>query len=210
MRFRAAGGEVVDHDLAMTSPSAGPTGLVIRPERPDDHPAIAAVVDAAFESTTESALVERIRATPQSRPELALVAELDGEVVGHVMISGAALVDDHTEHAVVTLSPLAVHPDRQAQGIGGALVREVVRLADAAGEPLVLLEGDPRYYSRFGFEDARSHGIRFTLPEWAPPEAGQVWRLAAYDPSLRGEVRYSSAFDEVLEHPDGPPADSTG
>lgn len=178
---------------------------MIRPERTDDHPAIAVVVGAAFGGQVEARLVEAIRSSSGYRPALSLVAERDGEVVGHVMISEATMVDGCIGAAAVTLSPLAVHPDQKEAGIGSALVEEVLARADAAGEGLVLLEGDPDYYARFGFEDARPLGIRFELPEWAPPEAGQVRRLSAYDPDVHGDVVYPPAFTEALVHADPPP-----
>jgi putative acetyltransferase len=93
-----------------------------------------------------------------------------------------------------------VSPDRQRSGIGGALVRAVTALADSRGEPLVIVEGSPNYYARFGFEDARPHGLLVPLPDWAPREAGQVLLLTAYDPddpTLRGDVVYPPAFDDI-------------
>jgi putative acetyltransferase len=174
-------------------------GVLIRPEVPADHAAIAQVVTAAFGSPAEAVLVERIRASPEHHPAYALVAELDGRVVGHVMVSDVALRldDDGSERAILSLSPLAVAPDVHGRGIGSALVREVVRRVDADGHPLIVLEGSPAYYGRFGFEDSRSHGIHLHLPDWAPPEAGQVLRLAADDPAIRGEVVYPPAFDHL-------------
>ncbi len=132
-------------------------------------------------------------------PELALVAEADGQVVGHVMVSNALLRDGDRERNVATLSPLAVLPGFQGQGIGAALVREVTRLADLRGAPIVVLEGDPRYYSRFGFESATAAGITIDLPSWAPPEAAQVLRLRSYDPSLHGHLVFP-ALDAVTHH----------
>jgi putative acetyltransferase len=174
--------------------------LTIRPERPDDVPAIAAVVEAAFGSPAEARLVEAIRASDGFRSELSLVA-VDGEdVVGHVMISAASLHDGDRVRPIVTLSPLAVAPDRQRQGIGSLLVREVTARAEAGGEPLVVLEGDPAYYGRLGFEPSVPLGIEIRLPDWAPPEAAQVMRFASFDPATRGQVVYSSAFDEVVDH----------
>ena len=172
--------------------------ITVRPETSADHAAIAAVVGAAFGSGTEVLLVERIRASPEYIADLALVAELDGEVVGHVMISGATLVSDDGERSIAMLSPLAVAPDHQRNGIGAALVRAAVDGTDQRGEPLVIVEGDPRYYGRFGFEHAQLHGIEITLPDWAPPEAAQVMLLSSYDPddeTLRGRVVYPPAFD---------------
>jgi putative acetyltransferase len=177
-----------------------PDGVSIRVEEPADRDVIAEVVTSAFGSPAEARLVERIRASPNFVPELSLVAELNGRVVGHVMISYVALHDTDARHWIASLSPLAVAPDSQGRGIGAALVREVTDRADAGGEPLVVLEGSPRYYGRFGFEHSVPLGIEIMLPAWAPPEAAQVLRLRTYDPSLRGRVTYPPAFDEVTEH----------
>lgn len=183
-------------------------GITIRPETPADHDAIAAVVGRAFGSPAEPRLVEAIRASGEYLAELALVATVDGTIVGHVMISGCRLVaqtvesgDDpghDTGHDIVMLSPLAVDPDVHGRGVGSELVRSVTALADRRGEPLVVLEGDPRYYTRFGFEPAAGHGITMPIPDWAPPEAAQVLRLTNDDPALRGRVIYPPSF-EVLD-----------
>jgi putative acetyltransferase len=171
--------------------------ITIRAERPADRDAIAAVVEAAFGSKTEARLVERIRSSPNFVSELSLVAEFDNQVVGHVMISFVGLVSIDTSRRIASLSPLAVTPAFQGRGIGSALVREVTARADERGEPLVVLEGSPAFYGRLGFEHAVPHGIKITLPSWAPAEAAQVLRLRGYDPALRGRVVYPPAFDDV-------------
>ncbi len=178
---------------------AAPTEPVeIRPEAPEDEPAIRQVVAAAFGSDVEADLVDRIRSSPEYIAELSLVAVEAGTVVGHVMISGATIRNDIGERSICMLSPLAVLPPRQRSGIGGALVRSALAAADRRGEPLVVLEGSPIYYRRFGFEHSERHGIRIHLPEWAPPEAAQVVCLGSYDAgdlTLRGSVIYPAAFD---------------
>lgn len=173
----------------------------IRSERPDDHEAIRIVVAAAFGTPAEAALVDEIRLSPEYVAEWALVAELDGRIVGHTMVSYARLVVDDTDtRSIAMLSPLAVAPDVQRGGIGSALVRSVCALADAAGEPCVILEGNPVYYSRFGFEHARPLGIEIPLPPWAPSEAGQVLRLGSFGESIVGRVVYPKAFDSATDH----------
>lgn len=167
----------------------------IRPERTGDHATIASVVAAAFGSETEAILVARIRASDRYLPRLSLVAEEDGAVVGHVMVSHAELDDEGTRHRVAVLAPLAVCPDLQRRGIGSALVRAVLAAADAMEEPMVVLEGGPRYYGALGFEHSVRYGITIDLPEWAPPEAAQVYRLGGYDPSVRGRLILPEAFD---------------
>ncbi len=171
-------------------PGARPT---IRPEAADDHAAIRRVVADAFGSDGEADLVEAIRASPEYIARLALVAVVGGEVVGHVMISGATLRTSTGDRPIVMLAPLAVAAAHRRVGIGGALVRAVTDLA--RDEPLIVLEGDPAYYSRFGFEHAAPLGIDLPLPDWAPSEAGQVLRFATSDPTLRGTVVYPPAFD---------------
>jgi putative acetyltransferase len=170
--------------------------LTIRPELPDDHDAITAVVAAAFRSPAEARLVELIRASAGYRAPLALVADLDGEVVGHVMVSDADLHTPGGVRHLTMLSPLAVAPARHGVGIGGELVRTVCRRAGEAGEALVVLEGSPVYYGRFGFEPSALYGIELPIPDWATPAASQVLWLTDVDPTMTGRVVYSSAFDE--------------
>src|SRR4029453_13095308 len=86
----------------------------------------------------------------------ALVAEDEGEIVGYVMFSYAELAEGGR---VLMLSPLGVRPDRRRQGLGSRLVEEGLRRARERGEPVVIVEGDPRYYSRFGFRRASELGL---------------------------------------------------
>jgi putative acetyltransferase len=183
------------------------TNWRVRPEDgddPDETAAIGTVVAAAFGSTAEAVLVERIRASAGYAPEASLVADAGGRIVGHVMLSRVALAEG--EHAdairpILCLSPLAVAPEWQRRGVGSALVAEAVDVAERAGEPLVVLEGSPAYYGRLGFEWSVPHGITIDLPSWAPPEAAQVRRLANYDPAYRGRLVSPPAFRDL---PTGP------
>ena len=167
-------------------------------ERPEDAAAVEAVVRSAFAHHLGVVdLVAAIRRSAQYEPDLALVARLRGSVVGFVMISHAELVEaTGSRHDVLTLSPLAVHPEHERQGIGSALVREVLSRAERRADlpRLVTLEGSPRFYGRLGFEFAPDHGVTFDLPEWAPAEAAQVFRLTGHDPAVRGHLTYPPAF----------------
>jgi putative acetyltransferase len=176
-----------------TAPDPELSALLIRPERPDDHEAIRVVVAAAFEDDREADLVDAIRASDEYIPALALVAVLDGKVVGHVMVSYTALDDGSARHRIFHLTPLAVAPERQRTGIGAALVDTVVTRAGALGAAFVVLEGDPGYYGRLGFEPSAPYGIFIDVPDWAPPEASQI-RLLAGPPTISGRVVYPPAF----------------
>jgi len=174
--------------------------LTIRVETPDDFPAIRLVVAAAFGQSGEADLVERIRQSSGYIPELALVAEIEDSVVGHVMISTASLRHESGERPIAMLAPLAVDPGFQRRGVGRALVAAVAALADDAGEAFLVLEGSPDYYSRLGFEPASRYGIELPLPDWAPSEAAQVLPLTSFDPgdpTMRGTVSYPPPFEDL-------------
>jgi putative acetyltransferase len=174
------------------------TALLIRPERREDHEAVRHVAAAAFGSEREADLVEAIRASPEYIPGLALVAEMDGVVVGHVMVSFTSLDDGSVRRTIHHLSPLAVAPDHQRAGIGSALVEAVVQRTRERGGDFIVLEGDPRYYGRLGFEPSAAYNIFIDLPAWAPPEASQI-RLLAGKPTVSGRVVYPPAFNDVIE-----------
>ena len=173
----------------------GEVTTLIRTERPDDFDAIAVVVEAAFGRPEQVAqLVEKIRASDRYVPELALVAVEDGEVVGHTMLSYSTLVGDE-EHEVLQLSPVAVAPARQRDGIGSALIRAGIEGAKARHEPLVFVHGSPLYYPRFGFEPCRRYGIEPPLPEMEPDF--MVLPLPDYDEHFRGRIVFPPAFDDA-------------
>lgn len=186
-------------DWARSLPTDDEGVPTVRAEVLSDHDEIASVVTRAFGSPNQARLVAAIRASSNFVPGWSLVATVDGRVVGHVMVSYVTLRDDTSEHRVPSLSPLSVSPDHQGRGIGSALVHAVVSAVDATGAPLIVLEGSPWYYPRFGFEYAVPLGITIKLPDWAPAEAAQVLRLSRYDPVIRGQLVYPPAFDSVTE-----------
>ena len=175
-------------------------GLVIRPERTSDYPAIAAVVRAAFvRHPDEVALfVERIRASEHFIPELALVVEDASGVIAHAMLSWVG-VEVGSRERILNLTPMSVRPDRQRIGVGTRLIWEALGRAEAAGEPAVLVEGIPDYYPRFGFEPAIPLGFVSPSPS-IPSEAFLIKRLPGYSPEIAGQIVYPAAFD-VLTPP---------
>jgi len=138
--------------------------IIVRPEEQRDRATIARVVEAAFGRTDEARLVEALRAGGHAVSQLTLVAEQDGTVVGHVMQSYVTL-DGDEDRRVLALGPLAVVPARQRDGIGGALMREAIRLADERGEALIVLLGTRRT-TRASGSRARGH---WALSRRRPP-----------------------------------------
>jgi putative acetyltransferase len=159
---------------------------MIRHARPADHPAIAAVITAAFGRPDEAVLVERLRADDDTLFEL--VAEEDGAVVGHVLFS-RLWADRYALYGA--LAPLAVTPDRHRQGLGSNLVRSGLENAREFGCHGVLVLGDPDYYGRFGFSADAAREVSAPFRGLAAFQA-----LALEDDAFDGalSVTYPDAF----------------
>ena len=178
--------------------------MLIRRESPADAPVIRAITDAAFASaapsaqatlgyiTAEAWLVDELRDGPAWLPALSLVATTPGgDVIGHVLATRA-----HVGPApVLALGPLTVRPDQQRRGVGRALMDAVLGAAEALGEPLVVLLGDPGYYHRFGFRLAAEYQITPPDPAWHPHF--QARPLTAYAPTLHGPFAYAAPFNRL-------------
>ncbi|MGE5293141.1 MAG: GNAT family N-acetyltransferase [Micromonosporaceae bacterium] len=185
-----------DSGLLYAAAAAHSGAVLIKREAPADIEAIRGVIAAAFacEKTPgqiplEVALVDELRASPAWLPELSLVAiGRDGDITGHVVCTRGWVGSS----AALALGPLGVRPDQQRHGTGSALMHAVLGAADALGEPLVAVLGDPRYYARFGFRPAQEYGIAPPVDSWRPHF--QVRTLTAYAPSLQGAFTYPEPF----------------
>ena len=149
---------------------------------------------AAFGTPEEPAIVEAVRDQPGS---FGLVAEEDGDVIGHVQLSAAWVGEDE----VLALGPIGVMPAHQGHGVGTALVAAALASAREQGAAAVILLGAPGYYGARGFEPVATYGL--TNPFAGVTEGGFViaeedLQLAVLDPdrvaSLAGEVRWHPAF----------------
>jgi putative acetyltransferase len=167
--------------------------MELREELPGDGGAVRDVQLQAFgdgHGVVVADLVDSLRATAGC---LSVVAEEDGRVVGHVMFTSALLDAERRLVEVQVLSPLGVLPEFHRRGIGSALVRHGLGILAERAVPLVWLEGDPRYYSRFGFLPGGELGFR--RPSLRIPEGGfQVFRLPAYEPWMTGTLVYPEPF----------------
>ena len=166
--------------------------MEIRDEEERDREHVRAVHLAAFgdHGRVVADLVDDLGSIPG---RVSLVAEEDGEVVGHVMFTTSLLDAPRRLVEVQVLSPVGVLPDRQRQGVGSALVRRGLEVMAERSAPLVFLEGAPGYYSRFGFEPGEKLGFR--KPSLRIPDAAfQVLRLSAYESWMSGTLVYSEVF----------------
>lgn len=154
-----------------------------RPARPDDALAIGSLLNFAFPGAGEAGLVEALRASGDARIEL--VAEDEGRIVGHLMLSAMAAPLD-----ALGLGPVATHPDFARQGVASGLIRDGLDEATRAGFRAVFVLGEPRFYHRFGFSTAATRG-------WRSPYSGTYFMALDLEPhalAAGGEAEYASPF----------------
>ena len=172
-----------------------PEGLEqVRVQRPEELAEVMALADLAFGPEEEDigALIADLQADPAFSGQ-SYVAVADGRIVGHTMLTRAWVDTEERLLTIALLSPLAVHPDWQGRGVGRAVVAYAVARAAESGAPGVVLEGDPAYYSRLGFEPAEPWGL--LRPSVRVPAPAFQWaRLPAHEPWMRGRVVYPDVF----------------
>lgn len=133
--------------------------MIIRPETVTDYATIGALHARAFGNRSlEAVIVALLRQRRAFDPELSLVAEMDGRVVGHALFSPYSMRLLGETIPTVNLAPLAVEPAYQGRGIGGQLVKEGHTLAANKGYTVSILLGHPSYYPRFGYHQ-RAFGV---------------------------------------------------
>ncbi len=167
--------------------------MLIRPEQPEDRAAVFAVNAAAFGTTAEAELVDRLR--DEVRPLVSLVAEHDGNVVGHVMFTPVTL-PEATELKLMALAPMAVVAAWQRRGVGSRLARAGIEACRRLGCAALVVLGHPGYYPRFGFVPSVRFGIRSTYD--VPDDVFMVLELTPG--ALGGHagcVQYHQAFEGV-------------
>jgi putative acetyltransferase len=163
--------------------------IQIRNETAADVPAIEAVTAAAFLNAphadhTEQFIVSALRKA--GKLAISLVADAAGTVIGHVAVSPVSISDGAA--GWFGFGPISVLPEHQGRGVGSRLMREALRILREQGAGGCVVVGEPRYYSRFGFQADPN----LVFPD-VPPEYFQAIALGASRP--RGVVSYHEAFN---------------
>ena len=140
--------------------------MIIRPETPSDYSDIANINVRAFDERADEALIVSLsRHRSTFDPDLSLIAEDGGQIVGHALFSPLTIRLLGESVRVVNLGPIAVDPNVQKKGIGAALIAEGHAVARAKGYSLSFLLGHPTYYPRFGYQRHAFGASRLTLHE---------------------------------------------
>ena len=168
--------------------------LIIRAETEADHVAVRRVNERAFNRPGEADLVDALRKNAQ--PQISLVAELDGQVVGHIFFSPVLIESEASRFTALGLAPMAVLPEFQNQAIGSELVRRGLEECRSMGHDVVVVLGHPEYYPRFGFVPAKEKGLRCEYQ--VPDEVFMAVELREGALAGReGVVKYRPEFSDV-------------
>ena len=167
--------------------------ILIRDEVEGDIAAITEVTASAFESMeisshTEQFIVEALR--DAGVLSVSLVAEVDGQVVGHIAFSPVT-ISDETQNWY-GLGPVSVLPAYQRKGIGKALIEEGLARLKALGAKGCCLVGHPQYYRKFGFEN-----VTGLVLEGVPPEV--FFALVLDGDMPQGTVTFHEGFTATGE-----------
>lgn len=171
--------------------------MQIRIEKESDYETVEAMIQSAFRNQAmsdhkEHQLVHALRQEKHFEPLLSIVAEIDEEILGHVLLTEITIGEQHTTS--LALAPVSVKPGFQNQGIGTDLIREALSTADELGYQSVIVLGDPNYYQRFGFKPASNWQI---IPPFDVPDS-YFMALELKSKALEnvsGEVHYSAPFN---------------
>ena len=160
----------------------------IRPYEDDDAANVRSLLTAAFPTETEADLVEALRSDGDA--EIELVADADGTIVGHILLSKM-----QEPAATLGLAPVATLPAHQRQGIAASLIESGLAQGLANDWKGAFVLGDLSYYGRFGFEaDAAK--------PFESPYAGEHFGFVILDdeddqPVTGDRANYAKAFSAL-------------
>jgi predicted N-acetyltransferase YhbS len=172
----------------------------IRQEKPADYKSVYDLIEIAFKNDEfsdhrEQILVERLRKSKSFIKEFSIVAEIKGEIVGHILLTKIKIKGGTRQFDSLALAPVSVLPKFQMKGIGGMLINYAHRKAIALGYKSIIVLGHENYYPKFGYKRADLFDIQ--LPFEVPKENCMAIELV--DKGLEGVsgiVEYPKEFME--------------
>lgn len=141
------------------------TNFLIRQTTAADYSTVYNLIETAFKTAEhtdgdEQDFAVNLREGINYIPELDLVAELDGQLIGHIMLTKIYVTKpDGSKYDTLMVAPLSVLLEYRSFGVGSALMKEGLRLAAEMGYGSAFLLGDPNYYQRFGYKPTHLYNI---------------------------------------------------
>ena len=188
--------------------------IIIRTETENDYRTVEEITRKAFwnlytPGCNEHYIAHVIRSHRDFIPELDLVAERDGRVIGNIMYTKTCLVDEAgSEKDILTFGPISVLPEYQRMGYGKQLIEASFEKAAALGYEVIVIFGNPGNYVSRGFKSCRKYNV--SLENGTFPSAMLVKELKEGALDGRNWIYYESpafaideakaeAFDESFE-----------
>lgn len=140
----------------------------------------------------EREVVREIRESQYYIPELDIVADEDGKIVGHFIMSQFPISNQY-EKEMLLLAPVAVAIDKQHQGIGKQMLKEGIEQARGMGYKGIIVEGNPAFYGQLGFITSTKFNI-YASKKNLPPSEECLMAMELCEDGLRnisGEVDFS-------------------
>ncbi len=177
--------------------------ITIRPETHGDYKDIVSLVLRSFREGTDYsdgtdivALIEEIRDSEYRIPELSLVAEKDGGIVGHFLFSRFPLSrtpegghGGAKETDIVMLAPVSVHADYLRQGVGTAMLKLGIEEVKKRGYKGIIVEGNNKFYNTVGFCTSSEYGI-YPVSGYPMIEPRCQMAMETFPGSLKGKGGY--------------------
>lgn len=173
--------------------------IKIRQEKTADYKTVFFLIEKAFENEatsehTEQILVSNLRRSNSFNKKLSLVAEVNNEIVGHILLSEVEIKDKKNSTKSLVLSPVSVLPYHQKKGVGKELIEAAHEIAKEIGYKSAVLIGDAAYFSKFGYKPAEEFNIQLGNKKNATENclATELVKNGLQD--VKGKVEYPLAF----------------
>lgn len=171
----------------------------IRKEERKDYKEVFKLIENAFKGEKftdhkEQFLVERLRKSESFIPELSLVAEIDEQIVGYILLTKIKIIENNSKvTSSLALAPVAVLKNFQGMGIGAGLIKKAHEVAKKLNYGSIILLGHEKYYPKFGYKIMKNYGIK--LPFDVPDENCMLIELTdnALE-NVQGMVEYPNEF----------------
>lgn len=140
--------------------------MIIRNETPDDYREVEEMIKKAFWNLSvpgcnEHYFAHQVRKSEDFIPELDLVLEDDGKIIGNIIYVRAKLVaDDGAEKDILSFGPFTIHPDYQRKGYGRKLLERSFEIASGLGYDTIAIWGNPENYACYGFKNCKRYDVR--------------------------------------------------